>query len=112
MSCHNFAESKKQNFAKSEKQNSAISVPVSVIWLCFFLHQETPCDLVTGEDRRQANPDHPAEHVACTVEMTSLTNNCKFSCENTFTADTLFILTHDTIDIFGLLLQWILIAVF
>lgn len=32
---------------------------------------ETPCDLVTGEDRRQANPDGPAEHVACTVEMTN-----------------------------------------
>ena len=33
---------------------------------------ETPCDLVTGEDRRQANPDDPAEHVACTVEMTNV----------------------------------------
>lgn len=34
----------------------------------------TPCDLVTGEERSFAiDPDHPAAHVACTVEMTSLT---------------------------------------
>lgn len=32
----------------------------------------TPCDLVTGEERRRANEDEtPANHVACTVEMTS-----------------------------------------
>lgn len=36
----------------------------------------TPCDLVTGEERSYAiNPDTPAHHVACTVEMTSLSNN-------------------------------------
>lgn len=35
----------------------------------------TPCDLVTGEERSYAiNPDTPAAHVACTVEMTSLSN--------------------------------------
>lgn len=33
----------------------------------------TPCDLVTGEERSFAiNPDTPSQHVACTVEMTSL----------------------------------------
>ncbi|GLH11315.1 hypothetical protein R5R35_001449 [Gryllus longicercus] len=33
----------------------------------------TPCDLVTGEEKRYANPDgNPSNHVACTVEMTSL----------------------------------------
>lgn len=36
-----------------------------------------PCDLITGEERRLANPDGvtPSAHVACTVEMTSLTTN-------------------------------------
>ncbi|XP_070498173.1 ATP-dependent RNA helicase SUV3 homolog, mitochondrial [Chironomus tepperi] len=34
----------------------------------------TPCDLVTGEERSYAiNSDTPSAHVACTVEMTSLT---------------------------------------
>ncbi|XP_005092180.1 ATP-dependent RNA helicase SUPV3L1, mitochondrial [Aplysia californica] len=34
----------------------------------------TPCDLVTGEERRHANEDgSQSSHVACTVEMTSLT---------------------------------------
>jgi ATP-dependent RNA helicase SUPV3L1/SUV3 len=34
----------------------------------------TPCDLVTGEERSYArDPEHPSAHVACTVEMTSLT---------------------------------------
>jgi ATP-dependent RNA helicase SUPV3L1/SUV3 len=33
----------------------------------------TPCDLVTGEERKYAlNPMTPAAHVSCTVEMTSL----------------------------------------
>lgn len=33
----------------------------------------TACDLVTGEERRFARPDgKPADHVACTVEMTNL----------------------------------------
>lgn len=31
----------------------------------------TPCDLVTGEERKFAiNPDTPSSHVSCTVEMT------------------------------------------
>ncbi|XP_067000401.2 ATP-dependent RNA helicase SUV3 homolog, mitochondrial [Anabrus simplex] len=33
----------------------------------------TPCDLVTGEERRFADPDgNPSSHVSCTVEMTSI----------------------------------------
>ncbi|KAB0794526.1 hypothetical protein PPYR_11365 [Photinus pyralis] len=33
----------------------------------------TPCDLVTGEERSYADPSkNPSAHVACTVEMTSL----------------------------------------
>ncbi|XP_014242250.1 ATP-dependent RNA helicase SUV3 homolog, mitochondrial [Cimex lectularius] len=33
----------------------------------------TPCDLVTGEERKFAlNENHPASHVSCTVEMTSV----------------------------------------
>lgn len=36
---------------------------------------KTPCDLVTGEERRLANPDGytKASHVSCTVEMTQIT---------------------------------------
>ena len=35
--------------------------------------RSTACDLVTGEERRLAREDgEPAEHVACTVEMTNL----------------------------------------
>ncbi|XP_077992177.1 ATP-dependent RNA helicase SUPV3L1, mitochondrial-like [Glandiceps talaboti] len=43
------------------------------------VHQKTndrgiPCDLVTGEERKYANPEGtPSSHVACTVEMTSTT---------------------------------------
>ncbi|KAI0231409.1 ATP-dependent RNA helicase SUPV3L1, mitochondrial [Lamellibrachia satsuma] len=34
----------------------------------------TPCDLVTGEERRYVDPENePSGHVACTVEMTSVT---------------------------------------
>lgn len=33
----------------------------------------TPCDLVTGEERRLACEDGSSSHVACTVEMASLT---------------------------------------
>lgn len=34
----------------------------------------TPCDLVTGEERKYAkDSDSPSQHIACTVEMTSLT---------------------------------------
>ncbi|KAH0950142.1 hypothetical protein HN011_000369 [Eciton burchellii] len=36
----------------------------------------TSCDLVTGEERRFAkNPDNPAEHISCSVEMVNLQNN-------------------------------------
>ncbi|XP_054713658.1 ATP-dependent RNA helicase SUV3 homolog, mitochondrial-like [Uloborus diversus] len=35
----------------------------------------TPCDLVTGEERQSVLPDNqPAGHVACTIEMVSVTN--------------------------------------
>lgn len=40
--------------------------------------QGTPCDLVTGEERKFADPlQNPSAHVACTVEMTSVTNPCR-----------------------------------
>ena len=33
----------------------------------------TPCDLVTGEERKRADPSgEPSSHVACTVEMTNV----------------------------------------
>ncbi|XP_065210231.1 ATP-dependent RNA helicase SUV3 homolog, mitochondrial [Planococcus citri] len=36
----------------------------------------TPCDLVTGEERKYAiSENEPASHVSCTVEMTSLLQN-------------------------------------
>lgn len=35
-------------------------------------HARTPCDLITGEERRLVNPDGlSSNHVACTVEMSS-----------------------------------------
>lgn len=38
----------------------------------------TPCDLITGEERKFGNEDQSsASHVACTVEMTSVVNHCK-----------------------------------
>ncbi|CAG2100687.1 unnamed protein product [Medioppia subpectinata] len=38
----------------------------------------TPCDLVTGEERRFAGEDNTASnHVACTVEMSSVTERCE-----------------------------------
>lgn len=38
----------------------------------------TPCDLVTGEEKKYANTDEtPASHVACTVEMATLSRPCK-----------------------------------
>lgn len=38
----------------------------------------TPCDLVTGEERRYARADEVASnHVACTVEMASVTSPCE-----------------------------------
>ena len=33
----------------------------------------TPCDLVTGEDRKWASPEgEPSSHVSCTVEMSNI----------------------------------------
>jgi ATP-dependent RNA helicase SUPV3L1/SUV3 len=33
----------------------------------------TPCDLVTGEDRKWASPEgEPSNHISCTVEMTNI----------------------------------------
>lgn len=38
----------------------------------------TPCDLVTGEERKFGiSETSPANHVACTVEMTSVNTPCK-----------------------------------
>lgn len=37
----------------------------------------TPCDLVTGEERRYANPGTEATHLSCTVEMVPLGKQCK-----------------------------------
>ncbi len=38
----------------------------------------TPCDLVTGEERRFANENKvPSNHIACTVEMSSVNNPCE-----------------------------------
>lgn len=45
----------------------------------FFLLQGTPCDLVTGEERRLGNTDGAAaNHVACTVEMASVNTPCAY----------------------------------
>ncbi|KAF2361403.1 Helicase C-terminal [Trinorchestia longiramus] len=42
--------------------------------------QGTPCDLVTGEERRFIRADQePSSHLACTVEMASLQHQCE-SC--------------------------------
>lgn len=39
----------------------------------------TPCDLVTGEERKFGiSENSPANHVACTVEMTSVNTPCKW----------------------------------
>ncbi|KAJ8317344.1 hypothetical protein KUTeg_005248 [Tegillarca granosa] len=37
----------------------------------------TPCDLVTGEERRFASLEGPSSHIACTIEMASITNKYK-----------------------------------
>lgn len=43
----------------------------------------TPCDLVTGEERKFADPNgNASKHVACTVEMTSITTPCKYAPKN------------------------------
>jgi ATP-dependent RNA helicase SUPV3L1/SUV3 len=34
-----------------------------------------PCDLITGDNRKYAREDkEPSDHIACTVEMTNVTN--------------------------------------
>ena len=39
-----------------------------------------PCDLVTGEERVTVEPDgKQAAHVACTVEMCSVTTPCTYT---------------------------------
>jgi len=40
--------------------------------------QGTPCDLVTGDERRCVSADGvtASAHVACTVEMTSVSTPC------------------------------------
>ena len=48
---------------------------------CFWSGQGILCDLVTGEERRFAHPEGiPSGHVACTVEMTSVSQPCKLHC--------------------------------
>uniref|UniRef100_T1JH79 ATP-dependent RNA helicase SUV3 homolog, mitochondrial n=1 Tax=Strigamia maritima TaxID=126957 RepID=T1JH79_STRMM len=38
----------------------------------------TKCDLITGEERQYANKENePSDHVACTVEMTSVKKECE-----------------------------------
>ena len=33
----------------------------------------TPCDLVTGEERKRVDPEgEPSSHISCTVEMTNV----------------------------------------
>lgn len=45
---------------------------------CISLLQGTPCDLVTGEERKYAEASgKPSSHVSCTVEMTSVNIPCK-----------------------------------
>lgn len=81
--------------------------------------QGIPCDLVTGEERKYADPDEvPSGHVACTVEMTSVTQPCKYSpLIYVLSIDScihssihLFILTLEIMDVFvskmGKLNQW------
>lgn len=45
--------------------------------------QGVPCDLVTGEERTFVDPEgRAAGHVACTIEMCSVTTPCK--CDNRY----------------------------
>jgi len=49
--------------------------------------QGTPCDLITGDERRCVSADGvtASAHLACTVEMTSVSSPCNyfisFSCD-------------------------------
>lgn len=45
----------------------------------------TPCDLVTGEERKYADEkDEPSKHVSCTVEMANVNTPCMFDYFNFF----------------------------
>lgn len=49
----------------------------------FCVLQGVPCDLVTGEERTFVDPEgRAAGHVACTIEMCSVTTPCKCACDN------------------------------
>lgn len=44
--------------------------------------RSTPCDLVTGEDRKWATADgEPSSHVSCTVEMTNISQTYEVTAE-------------------------------
>jgi len=56
------------------------SLETSALHISFIVSQGTPCDLVTGEERRCVSADgEPSAHVACTVEMTSVNMPCELS---------------------------------
>lgn len=56
----------------------------------FILFQGTPCDLLTGEERKYIKgADNPANHLSCSVEMVNLNSNCK--CQLYFTTLKAFI---------------------
>ena len=69
------------------KTNAAVSMSwqencvwwwISDIWYCMIISQGRQCDLITGEERRfMGEENEPSNHVACTVEMTSVTTPCK-----------------------------------
>lgn len=50
-----------------------------IIITYLILFQGTPCDLLTGEERKYINgPDNPANHLSCSVEMVNLQSNCRY----------------------------------
>lgn len=51
-----------------------------LIYLYFYnSNQGTPCDLITGEERRFAHsPDTPANHISCSVEMVNINSPCMY----------------------------------
>lgn len=55
----------------------------STIITYFILFQGTPCDLLTGEERKCIKGiDNPANHLSCSVEMVNLQNNCRYYSRN------------------------------
>lgn len=47
--------------------------------ISYFL-QGTPCDLLTGEERKYAKgPEYPSNHLSCSVEMVDLQKNCRYN---------------------------------